>query len=27
LIHLGHARQEKSPPERLPPTDFVSYLP
>jgi nitroreductase len=27
LIHLGHARQEKSPPDRLPPTDFVSYLP
>jgi nitroreductase len=27
LIHLGHARQEKSPPERLPPADFVSYLP
>jgi nitroreductase len=27
LIHLGHARQEKSAPERLPPTDFVSYLP
>jgi len=27
LIHLGHARQEKAPPERLPPTDFVSYLP
>lgn len=27
LIHLGHARQEKSPPERLPPADFVSWLP
>lgn len=27
LIHLGHARQEQSPPERLPPADFVSYLP
>ena len=27
LIHLGHARQDKSPPERLPTTDFVSYLP
>jgi nitroreductase len=27
LIHLGHARQEKSPPDRLPPADFVSYLP
>jgi nitroreductase len=26
LIHLGHARQEKEPPERLPPADFVSYL-
>ena len=27
LIHLGHARQEKSPPDRLPTADFVSYLP
>lgn len=27
LIHLGHARQEKSPPDRLPPAGFVSYLP
>lgn len=27
LIHLGHARQEKAPPDRLPATDFVSYLP
>jgi nitroreductase len=27
LIHLGEARQEKQPPERLAPTDFVSYLP
>jgi nitroreductase len=27
LIHLGRARQEKSAPERLPTTDFVSYLP
>lgn len=27
LIHLGNARQSKEPPERLPPTDFVSYLP
>ena len=27
LIHLGHARQEKSAPDRLPPADFVSYLP
>jgi nitroreductase len=26
LIHLGHARQEKRPPDRLPPADFVSYL-
>ena len=27
LIHLGHARGEKGPPERLPPADFVRYLP
>ena len=27
LIHLGHARGEKKPPERLPPADFVTYLP
>jgi hypothetical protein len=27
LIHLGHARQDKEPPERLPPADFVAYLP
>ena len=27
LIHLGHARQEKQPPERMPPADFVTYLP
>jgi nitroreductase len=27
LIHLGPARQDKSPPERLPPADFVSWLP
>ena len=27
LIHLGNARQSKEPPERLPPNDFVSYLP
>jgi nitroreductase len=27
LIHLGNARQEKRPPERLPPADFVSWLP
>ena len=26
LIHLGHAREEKAPPERLPPADFVTYL-
>lgn len=26
LIHLGHACQEKEPPERLPPGDFVTYL-
>ena len=27
LIHLGWPRQEKRPPERLPPTDFIAYLP
>jgi nitroreductase len=27
LLHLGRARQEKAPPERLPPADFVTYLP
>ena len=27
LVHLGRARQEKAPPERLPPADFVTYLP
>ena len=27
LIHLGHARQQKEPPERLPAGDFVTYLP
>jgi nitroreductase len=27
LIHLGPARQEKQPPARVPPTDFVTYLP
>ncbi|HEX2070585.1 MAG TPA: nitroreductase [Thermoleophilaceae bacterium] len=27
LIHLGYARQERSAPDRLPPADFVSYLP
>jgi nitroreductase len=26
LIHLGWPRQEKDPPERLPPEDFVKYL-
>jgi nitroreductase len=26
LIHLGHARQEKPPPERLSADDYVSYL-
>jgi nitroreductase len=26
LIHLGWPRQEKEPPERLPPGDFVEYL-
>jgi nitroreductase len=26
LIHLGHAREEKRPPERLPAADFVTYL-
>ena len=26
LIHLGYACQEKQPPERLPPDDFVTYL-
>jgi nitroreductase len=27
LIHLGPQRQEKEPPERLPPGDYVTYLP
>ncbi len=27
LLHLGPARQDKEPPERLPPGDFVTYLP
>lgn len=27
LIHLGYARQDKQPPERMAPTDFVTYLP
>lgn len=26
LIHLGHVRQEKPAPDRLPPADFVSWL-
>lgn len=26
LIHLGWARQEKEPPERLPPGDVITYL-
>jgi nitroreductase len=26
LIHLGWPRQQKEPPERLPPTDVVTYL-
>jgi hypothetical protein len=27
LIHLGRPRQEKDPPERLPPGEFVTFLP
>jgi nitroreductase len=27
LIHLGRGKGEKKPPERLPPADFVTYLP
>ena len=27
LLHLGRARQEKAPPERLAPADFVTFLP
>jgi nitroreductase len=27
LIHLGWPRQEKAPPERLPPEDVITYLP
>jgi nitroreductase len=27
LLHLGPPRQEKEPPERLPPGDFVTFLP
>jgi nitroreductase len=26
LIHLGPARQQQEPPERLPPADYVTYL-
>ena len=27
LLHLGPPRQDKEPPDRLPPGDFVTYLP
>jgi len=27
LLHLGPRRQDKEPPERLEPGDFVTYLP
>lgn len=27
LLHLGLPRQQKEPPERMPPGDFVTYLP
>jgi nitroreductase len=27
LVHLGPPRQEKEPPERLPPGDYVTFLP
>ena len=27
LLHLGQPRQQKEPPERLPPGEFVTYLP
>jgi nitroreductase len=27
LVHLGPARQEKEPPERLPPGEYVTFLP
>jgi nitroreductase len=27
LVHLGPPRQDKEPPERLPPTDYVTFLP
>jgi nitroreductase len=26
LLHLGHPRQQREPPERLPPAAYVSYL-
>jgi nitroreductase len=26
LLHLGHPRQEREPPERVPPADYVTYL-
>ena len=26
LIHLGWPRQDKQPPERLPPAEFITYL-
>jgi hypothetical protein len=26
LLHLGPPRQEREPPERLPPADFVTFL-
>jgi nitroreductase len=27
LIHLGPPRQDKQPPERLPPSEYVTFLP
>ena len=27
LIHLGHARQDKEPPARLPTGDYIAFLP
>jgi nitroreductase len=27
LIHLGPPRQDKEPPERLPPAEYVTFLP
>jgi hypothetical protein len=27
LLHLGSPRHEKEPPERLPPGDYVTFLP